>query len=400
MTASTSAPSDLASPSPRLLALPQYVFSWLDDLKAAARGRGANLIDLGIGNPDQPTPAPIVGALTAAFADPTTHGYPSFRGTPLFLRAAADFMQRRFGVHVDPDREVQCLSGAKEGLAHITMAYADPGTVSLVPDIYYPVHGRATVLMGGDVHWLPLRADHAYLPRLDDIPADVLRRARLLFLNYPHNPTGATASRRFFEDAVAFCRHHAIVLVSDLAYSEITFADDAAPSVLEIPGARDVAIEFHSLSKSFNMAGSRIGFAVGGAELIDVLGAVRTNMGYGTPMAIQAGAAFALDHSATLVPPIAQRYRLRRDLLTEGFRSLGWTVTPPAAAMYLWLPVPRSHTSLSWAEHHIASAGVVVTPGNAFGTGGEGFFRVSLVAEPPVLREAIDRMRRSGAAFE
>jgi LL-diaminopimelate aminotransferase len=384
----------------RLTALPTYVFAWLDELKAAARARGAQLIDLGIGNPDQPTPPAVVEAIAAAYADPRTHGYPPFRGAPQFLRAAARYMESRFGVRVDPEREVLCLSGAKEGIAHLTMAFTDESTVSLVPDIYYPVHGRATGLAGGSVHWLPLRESHGFLPSFDDIPADVLRRTRLLLLNYPHNPTGAVATRELYEEAVAFCRRHGIVLLSDLAYAELTFDGHVAPSVLEVPGADEVAVEFHSLSKSFNMAGSRIGFAAGNPELIAALYAVRTNVGYGTPAAIQAGAAFALDHAAELVPPIVARYRARRDVVAEGFRSLGWPAREPSpGTMFAWLPVPVPFTSQDWSRHLIDVADVVVTPGNAFGPGGEGFFRVSLVAEPDVLRTAFERMRKGGVRY-
>jgi len=379
--------------------LPTYVFAWLDQLKAAARLRGASLNDLGIGNPDRPTPKVVTDAIAAAYADPKTHGYPPFRGTPRFLHAAADFMRKRFGAEFDPEHEVLCLSGAKEGIAQLTIGLICENDASLVPDIYYPVHARATGLTGGHVHSLPLRRERGFLPDLGNIPEDVLRRAQMLILNYPHNPTGAVAPLEFFEEAVALCASHGIALVSDLAYSELTFDDFVAPSVFQVPGAKDVAIEFHSFSKSFNMAGSRVGFAVGGRELIDVLYAVRTNMGYGTPAAIQEGAAVALEHAQELVPPVVAGYRERRDVLVEGFRSLGWQVEPPRATMFVWLPVPEGFTSQRWAMHLIDEAGVVVTPGNAFGPGGEGYFRVSLVAEPAVLREAIERLRKAGIRF-
>jgi LL-diaminopimelate aminotransferase len=400
MASATSERVTACTPSKRLTSLPTYVFAWLDALKAAARSRGATLIDLGIGNPDRPTPKIITDAIAAAYADPKTHGYPPFRGTPRFLRAAADFMQSRFGVAVDPEREVLCLSGAKEGIAQLTIGLVCETDVSIVPDIYYPVHARATGLTGGTVYALPLRRERGFLPNLREIPADVLRRARMLIVNYPHNPTGAVAPLEFFEEAVALCARHGIALVSDLAYSELTFDGFAAPSVFQVPGARDVAIEFHSLSKSFNMAGSRLGFAVGGSELIEVLYAVRTNMGYGTPAAIQEGGAVALAHARELVPPVAAGYRERRDVLVEGFRSLDWPADPPRATMFVWLPVPDGFTSQEWTQHLIDKAGVVVTPGNAFGPGGEGFFRVSLVGEPPVLREAIERMRNAGIRFD
>jgi LL-diaminopimelate aminotransferase len=375
------------------------VFAWLDQLKAAARMRGVPLIDLGIGNPDRPTPRVITAAIAAAYADPKTHGYPPFRGTPRFLRAASDFMRVRFGITVDPEHEVLCLSGAKEGIAQLTIGLIGENDVSIVPDIYYPVHARATGLTGGRVYALPLRPERGFLPSLRDIPKDVLRTARLLIVNYPHNPTGAVAPLEFFEEAVALCAQYGIALVSDLAYSELTFDDFVAPSVFQVPGAKDVAIEFHSFSKSFNMAGSRIGFAVGSRELIEILYAVRTNMGYGTPAAIQEGAVVALEHARELVPPVVAGYRDRRDVLVEGFRSLGWEVEPPRATMFVWLPVPEGFTSQQWAMHLIDKAGVVVTPGNAFGPGGEGFFRVSLVAEPPVLRQAIDWLRKAGIRF-
>jgi LL-diaminopimelate aminotransferase len=380
--------------------LPTYVFAWLDELKAAARSRGADLIDLGMGNPDQPTPAPIVDAIAKSYADPATHGYPPFRGTKRFLDAVSGFMDRRFGVDVDPMTEVVCLSGAKEGMAHTTMAFADETTISLVPDIYYPVHARATGLVGSRAHFLPLRHERGFLPDLAAVPRSVLHKARLLVLNYPHNPTGAVAPLELFEEAVRFCRQHDILLISDLAYSELTYDGHRAPSALQVPGAKDVTIEFHSFSKSFNMAGSRIGFAVGGRELIDALYAVRTNVGYGTPAPIQAGAAYALDHATELVGPVVSRYRDRRDVLAEGFRSLGWAAQPCRATMFQWLPVPAAYTSQEWTQHLIDRAGVVVTPGNAFGPGGDRFFRVSLIADPPVLKRAIERLRDAGIHFD
>ncbi|MFL5579307.1 MAG: aminotransferase class I/II-fold pyridoxal phosphate-dependent enzyme [Gemmatimonadaceae bacterium] len=387
------------APTRRLANLPTYVFAWLDELKAAARARGARLIDLGMGNPDLPTPPGVVEAIATAYHDPATHRYPPFPGTDRFRAAVAAFMQDRFGVTVDPAREVLCVSGAKEAIAQVTMGYVDERGAALVPDIYYPVHARATGLVGGTVHPLPLREARGFLPDLDAVPAEHLRDARILILNYPHNPTGAVATIDFWEEAVAFCRRHGIVLVSDLAYSEITFDGFRAPSVLEVPGAKDVAIELHSFSKSFNMAGSRIGWAVGNAEVIDVLHAVRTNTGYGTPAAIQAGGAYALDHHRELVAPTVAHYRERRDAIVEGFRSLGWQCSPPRGTMFVWLPVPGGFTAQRWTEHLIDTAQVVVTPGNAFGPGGEGFFRIGLVAEPPVLREAVERLRSAGLRY-
>jgi len=387
-------------PTSRLTNLPEYVFSWLDELKATARSRGADLIDLGMGNPDQPTPQPIVDAIGTAYNDPKTHGYPPFRGSPRFREAVASYMKRRFGVSVDSEREVLCLSGAKEGIAQATMAFADESTVSLVPDIYYPVHGRASGLVGSHTHFLPLRSERGFLPDLNAIPANILSQARLLILNYPHNPTGAVATLELFEEAVALCRRHNILLISDLAYSELTYDGVVAPSALQVSGAKDVTLEFHSFSKTFNMAGSRIGFAVGAAELIDALNAVRTNMGYGTPVPIQAGAAYALDHFRELEAPTVARYRMRRDFLIEGFRSLGWSSEPAHGSMFMWLPIPQGFAAQEWVQYLIDKADVVVTPGNAFGPGGERYFRVSLIADPPVLTVALDRLRKSGIRFD
>jgi LL-diaminopimelate aminotransferase len=271
--------------------------------------------------------------------------------------------------------------------------------VSLVPDIYYPVHGRSTGLVGGTTHFMPLRAERGFLPDLRAIPKDVLHRARLLILNYPHNPTGAVAPLELFEDAVALCRKHNILLISDLAYSELTFDGTVAPSALQVPGAKDVTLEFHSFSKTFSMAGSRLGFAVGGEKLIHALHGVRTNMGYGTPTAIQAGGAYALDHYRELEAPVVARYQLRRDALLEGFRSLGWQSEKPRGSMFVWLPVPDGFGAQEWTEHLINKAGVVVTPGNAFGPGGERFFRVSLIADAPVLAKAIERLRTAGIHY-
>jgi LL-diaminopimelate aminotransferase len=394
------APAARLVPSERLTALPTYVFAWLDELKAEARSRGADLIDLGMGNPDQPTPKPIVDAIAAAYADPKNHGYPPFDGIPRFREAVGRFMRSRFGVSVDPDNEVLCLSGAKEGIAQATMAFADETTVSLVPDIHYPVHARATGLVGGRTYLVPLRSERGFLPDLRSIPADVLRDARLLVLNYPHNPTGAVAPLELYEEAIALCRKHGILFISDLAYSEITFDGKVAPSALQVPGAKDVTLEFHSFSKTFNMAGSRIGFVVGGRPLIDALHAVRTNMGYGTPMAIQAGGAYALDHYKELSAPIVSRYQSRRDLVLEAFRSLGWTTPPSRGSMFVWLPIPSGFGAQEWTKHLIDRAGVVVTPGNAFGPGGERFFRVSLIAEPPILDNAMQRLRRAGIRYD
>lgn len=386
----------LVPPTSSLRALPPYVFAELDRVKAAARARGLQFTDLGIGSPDAPTSPAIIDALTAAAHDTNGHGYPPFRGTTRFLEAAARFMHARFGVPVDPVKQVLALSGSKEGLAQVMMAYCGPGDVALVPDIFYPVHARAPLLNGAEVYYLPMRAENGFLPKLDpaapDIPADVLRRAKVLLINYPNNPTGAVATHAFYQQAVAFARKHNLVLVSDLAYSELTYDGYVAPSILEVDGAGECAVEFHSCSKSFNMAGFRLGFCVGNPDIIETIAAYRTNIGYGTPPAIQAAGAYAFDHYRELGAQSRDRYRERRDAVASAFREIGWHIDPPKAAMYIWLPIPHGYTDWEWTHALLNHANVVVTPGLTFGPGGAGYFRISLVADQETLTAAIRRI--------
>lgn len=392
-------PRTAVSPSitTTLRQLPPYVFAALDEIKAEARARGHAFLDLGIGSPDQPTPASIVAALQAASADASTHGYPPFRGAPRFLDAAAGFMADRFGVAVDAKREVVALSGSKEGVAQLLAAFCGPGDVALVPEIYYPVYARAPLLNGASVHLMPVAAP-AFTPDLDAIPEAVVARAKALVINYPTNPTGAVVDGAFLARAVAFARRHDLLLVSDLAYSELTYDGYVAPSVLEVDGAADVAVELHSCSKTFNMAGARVAFAAGSATALDALLAYRTNVGYGTPWVAQAGGAYALAHHRALTPPIVAEYRARRDALYAELAAAGWDATPPKAAMYAWLPVPPWFDDWGWVRAALDDAGVVVTPGLAFGPGGAGYFRLSLVRPAEVLREAVGRIARLTAA--
>lgn len=392
---SVSPPSTAISPVPRnaaLDALPTYVFAELDALKQAARARGHRFVDLGIGSPDRPIAAPVIDALREAALDQSTHGYPPFRGVPRYLDAIGRFMERRFGVRIDPSREALALAGSKEGIAQVIAAYTGPGELVLVPEIHYPVYARASVLSGAQVHLVPMTARTGFLAEFESVPADVARRARMLIVNYPSNPTGASANLDYFERAVAFAHEHELILVSDLAYSELTFDGFVAPSALEVDGARDVTVEFHSCSKSFNMAGLRVGFAVGGASIIDGIAAYRTNVGYGTPSVVQHAAAYALDHSTELAPVSAEVYRQRRDAGVAALREIGWPVDVPRAAMYLWLRMPEGVDDWTFVRAMLDDAGVIVTPGLAFGAGGAGWFRISLVAEPEVLRDAMLRI--------
>jgi LL-diaminopimelate aminotransferase len=355
------------------------VFAELDRLKAAARERGVRLIDLGIGSPDLPMAPGIVEALACAAREAGMQAYPPFRGAPRFFDAVGDFMQSRFGVEVDAPQEAIALGGAKEGIAGLIAALCGPGDVALVPEIYYPVYARATWLTGAEVRWIPMRASDGFVLDLDAIPAEDARRARLLIVNYPNNPTGARVELDFFHRAVEFARRHDLLLVSDLAYSEITFDGTPAPSALEADPEREVTLEFHSCSKTFSMAGLRIGFAVGNVAAVEALAAYRSNIGYGTPTAVQHAAAYALDHRAELVPPTVAAYRARRDAMAAAFAAAGWRIPIPRASMYLWLPVPEGVDDWRWVRALIDEDGVVVTPGVAFGEGGRGYFRISLV---------------------
>jgi LL-diaminopimelate aminotransferase len=327
----------------------------------------------------------VIDALAAAAAQPGIQGYPPFRGAPRFFEAIGGFMRERFGITVDAPREALALSGAKEGIAGIIAALCGPGDVVLVPEIYYPVYARATWLVGADVRWIPMRAADGFVLDLDAVPVRDARRARLMIVNYPNNPTGARVERAFYDRAVAFAREHDLLLVSDVAYSELTFGGTPAPSALESDPDREVTLEFHSCSKTFSMAGLRIGFAVGNVPAIEALAAYRTNVGYGTPTAVQHAAAYALEHRAELVPAKVAAYRSRRDAMVGAFRSAGWDVAVPEATMYLWLPVPDGVDDWAWVTSLIDRDGIVVTPGVAFGDGGRGFFRISLVRDEATL---------------
>lgn len=393
--------SSLKKPAHRLTKLPTYVFAELDELKAAARARGADLIDLGMGNPDRPTPPAIVKALQTAVADPANHGYPDFKGKPAFREAVSEWMKRRYDVEINPENEIQPLIGSKEGLAHLTFAYIDEGDYSIVASPYYPVHSRATWIAGGEVHHVPLTPERNFLPDLDSIPEEVAQKAKLFFVNYPNNPTAGVADLAFYEKLVAFCRKYGIVLVSDLAYGEICFDGYKPPSVLAVPGAKDVAIEFHSFTKSFNMAGWRIGFAVGNEEIIRALYSMKTNLDYGVSSAVQDGAIEALRHGEAYLPEIVQTYQERRDVAVKGFRELGWNIEPPKATLYVWLPIPPSFKdSKSWCRHLIDVADVVVTPGIAFGDAGDRFFRISLVSPKETIQKALDRLKEKGIRYQ
>ena len=373
----------------RIRDLGAYLFADLDRKKAQALAQGRDVIDLGVGDPDLPTFDHIVERLTQAAKDPGNHQYPSYSGKPELRRAIAAYMERRFSVSLDPDKEILVLIGSKEGIAHLAWAMLDPGDRVVVPDPGYPVYRAAAVLAGGQPVSLPLLPERGFLPALEDVPVEVARRARLLYLNYPNNPTAAVASRRFFREALEFARSYDLVVAHDAAYSEIYFGEPP-PSFLEVEGARQVALEFHSLSKTFNMTGWRIGFAVGSPELIGLLRRVKTNVDSGAFEAVQAAAAHALRFVDP--EPMRQVYRRRREMMLEALGRSRLRPVPSPATFYIWAEVDEE--SGRAAQRLLEEAGVVVTPGRGFGEHGEGYVRLSLTVDETQLREAAHRLAR------
>lgn len=386
----------MPQPATRLASVPPYLFAEIDRKKREVIARGVDVISLGIGDPDQPTPRFVIDAMHRAIENPANHQYPDYEGSLAFRQVACQFYARRFGPRFDPATEALALIGSKEGLAHIIWAYVDPGDVVLVPDPGYPVYRTHTRLAGGTPHLLPLRAENGFLPDLDAVPEEVARKAKLLFLNYPNNPTGAVATADFYQKAVNFARKYDILIVSDNAYSEMTYDGYVAPSIFAAEGAREVAVEFWSLSKPFNMTGWRIGFVVGNAAAISALGVIKTNTDSGQFTAVQEAAIAALTspEAEAFIAEMNETYRRRRDMAVAGLRAIGLDASPMKGSFYLWVPVPAGHTSASFATLLLEQAGVVVTPGSAYGEHGEGYIRISLCVPEERLQEALERMRR------
>jgi len=378
----------------RIVELPPYLFAAIDKKKVEMRKKGMDLIDLGIGDPDLPTPQPIIERLKKAAENRAHHRYPSYEGMIDFRRAVARWYERRFGVQLDPETEVLSLIGSKEGIAHIPLAFVNPGDYVLVPNPGYPVYRVATLFAGGIPHFLPLRKENRFLPDLSKIPTEVREKAKLLFINYPNNPTSATAEKSFFEEVVAFANRYQIIVCHDAAYSEVAFDGYRPSSFMEVERSKEVGIEFHSLSKTFNMTGWRIGFAVGNAEIVSGLGKVKTNVDSGVFQAIQEAGIEALDHLDTPLPQIIDIYERRRDVMVKGLRELGLKVEPPKASFYFWIEVPEGYTSSQFATLLIEKAGIVATPGNGFGDEGEGYIRMTITVDEARLREAIERLKQ------
>lgn len=391
----------MPTPSKKLGLLPPYLFTEIDRKVSEARAKGVDIISLGIGDPDLPTPQPIVDALIAGVQDPDTHNYPSNQGNIELMTAAENWMQSRFGVTVEAKKgEILSLIGSKEGLAHMILAYVEAGDVVLCPSPGYPVYNNYTLLVGGEPYTLPLLAENGFLPDLDAIPEDIAKRTKLLFLNYPNNPTGAVCTEAFIQKAIAFCKQYDIVLCHDNAYSEMTYDGYQAPSFLAVEGAKDVCVEFFSLSKMYNMTGWRIGFAAGNADLIRPLATVKNNTDSGVFKAIQRAGAAGLNQSAQLTAGLNEIYGSRRTLFVNGLRELGWNLAMPEATFYLWLPVPTGFTSVEFVTFLLEKCGVVVPPGTGYGSQGEGFFRVALTVPEAKLTEVLERMKTAGVRFD
>jgi LL-diaminopimelate aminotransferase len=374
----------------RMSNLPPYLFARIDEMKAQQQKKGTDIIDLGVGDPDLPTPAHIVASLCEAAQNPENHHYPSYAGMPEYRSAVADWYQQRFGVALDPQKEVIALMGSKDGIAHIAEAFVDPGDYVLAPSPGYPVYRTGTLFAEGRVHEMPLTEKNNFVPVLEEIPEKVAKAAKLMFINYPNNPTAAVAPDGFYREVVDFASDHGIVVVSDNAYSEIAYDGYRAPSFLEIRGAMEVGIEMHSLSKTYNMTGWRIGMAVGNEEILAGLGRVKTNVDSGVFNAIQRAAITALSGPQDCVKNACAIYQERRDVLVAGLRSLGFEVAAPQATFYVWMPV---EDCMAFAAKLLSETGIVVTPGVGFGSSGEGYVRFALTRPVARINEAVERMR-------
>lgn len=382
--------------SERIRKLPRYLFAEIDKKVRAAREKGVDVISLGIGDPDSPTPDYIIRRMQEEVARPVNHNYPPDAGLAEFRQAVADYYLRRHGVVLDPEREVVPLIGSKEGIAHIAFCFTDAGDMNLVPDPGYPVYGISTQFAGGMPQLMPLLRENAFLPDLDKIPVASARLSKLMYLNYPNNPTGAVATREFFAEAVAFARQYNLIICHDAAYSEIAYDDYRPISFLEVEGARDVAIEFGSLSKTFNMTGWRLGYAVGNSTAVEALYRFKTNVDSSVFKAIQYAGVEALANPLmeSFISEMRDLYQRRRDIAVRALQEAGWPVEPPRGAIYLWAPVPAGYTSTEFVSHILDETGVVLTPGRGFGERGEGYFRIALTVAEERLQQAMERIKK------
>lgn len=378
----------------RLNPLQTNVFADMDQAKAQARAAGRAIIDLSLGSSDLPTPTPVLAAIAQALPDPSTHGYLLFNGTQAFRQAAAQWYEHKFGLAVDPETEVLPLIGSQEGTAHLPLAVLNPGDFALLLDPGYPSHAGGVHLAGGQIYPMPLRAEQGFLPVLADIPTVVLAQARLMVLSYPHNPTTAIAPLSFFQQAVAFCQQHNLVLVHDFPYADLVFEVAPPPSILQADPGKTVAIEFFTMSKSYNMGGFRVGYAIGNADLIRALRQVKAAVDFNQYRGILNGAIVALTGSQIGVQSAVATFKQRRDVFVAALRAIGWAVPTPTATMYVWakLPEPWSQNSMRFCQELAQATGVAASPGAGFGKAGEGYVRFALVHEPAILATAVQRM--------
>ena len=379
----------------RIQTIPPYLFAEIDKKKEEALKRGVDIINLGIGDPDQPTPNNIIEKLRESVKDSKTHHYPPYQGTTEFRQAVVSWYKNRFGVNLDPEQEVMALIGSKEGIAHSFLAFIDTGDFSLIPDPGYPVYKTGTLFANGFPYIMPLLEENDFLPNLEEIDEEVAQRAKLMFINYPNNPTAAVANKDFFEKVVKFAKKYDILVCHDFAYSEMTFDGYKTSSFLEIEGAKDVGIEFHSLSKIYNMTGWRLGFAVGNKDAISALSTIKTNIDSGAFKAIQEAGVEALTGPQDNIEKMNEIYTRRRNVVINGLNKLGWNLKPTKATFYIWIPTPKNINSADFANLLLEKTGIIVTPGIGYGEYGEGFVRIALTVEEKRLEEAIERLKKS-----
>lgn len=380
----------------RIKTLPPYLFAAIDKMKQEAIARGVDIINLGIGDPDLPTPAPIIESLAKAAKDPKHHQYPSYEGMVTFRKAVAGWYKRRFNVTLDPANEVLTLIGSKEGIGHIHLAFVDPGDVVLVPSPGYPVYPVGTGFSGGVSHIMPLTKANGFLPDLNAVPKDVARKAKLMWLNSPNNPTSVIMTKDYFKRAIEFAQDNQIIICHDAAYSEIYYDGRRPASFMEVDGAKEVGVEFHSLSKTYNMTGWRLGFVVGNKDVLAGLGKVKSNLDSGCFEAVQEAGITALGLDDSVTDAIRTIYQERRDTLIPGLKQLGLEVDAPPAAFYIWVTVPKGYTSTSFTAHLLEKNGIVTTPGNGFGAPGEGYIRMTVCTTKERLAEAVERIKKVG----
>ncbi|MES0446505.1 MAG: LL-diaminopimelate aminotransferase [Desulfobacterales bacterium] len=382
--------------SDRLESLPPYLFKEIDRQKEEVRKRGVDIIDLGVGDPDMPTPPHIIEALNKAAIDPANHRYPSYSGMGDFNEAVARWYKRRFNVDLDYENEVVTLIGSKEGIAHIPLAFINTGDLALVTSPGYPVYHIGVQFAGGQAYFMDLLKENDFLPDLNAVPEEIADKARMMFINYPNNPTSAVAKKSFFQEVVTFAESHNIIVCHDAAYTEMAFDGYRPISFLEVEGAKAVGIEFHSLSKTYNMTGWRIGFAVGREEIIQALGQIKSNIDSGAFQAVQVAGIAALEDNQDCVDNMNKVYTERRDILVDGLVELGLSVEKPRATFYVWIEVPKGYNSAEFTSHLLSKGGIVVTPGNGFGEAGEGYVRMALTVDKERMKEAVERIKSIG----